>query len=68
MHIDKQADKEAALLLKKYDKLRQELYRVEDELTKAAVAYGRRRGYLTFRVENMRIMMDHEQTKRSNAA
>ena len=68
MQMDKAADKEAAALLKKYDKLRLELYKLEHEVAKVAVEYGRRRGYLTFRVENMRIMMDHEANKGSKAA
>ena len=67
--VDKAADKRAADLLKKYDKLRKELREVEAEVEKAAIAYGHRRGHIGFtRVETMRIMMDHEAKQRKDAA
>lgn len=66
---DKAADKRAADLLKKYDKLRKELREVEDELEKAAIDYGHRRGHIGFtRVETMRLMMENEAKQRSDAA
>ena len=68
MQIDKQADKEAAKLLAKYDKLRKELREVEFEVEKAAIEYGKRRGHLGFtRVETMRTMMEYEAGRRSAA-
>lgn len=57
-YIDKAADRRAAALLRKYDKMRQEFRQLEDELTKAAVDYGKRRGYLTYRVEHMRLALE----------
>ena len=66
--MDKQADRKAAALLKKYDKLRFQLRQVEAELEIAAVEYGKRRGHLAFtRIETMRIMMEQEQGKRKAA-
>ncbi len=65
---DKEADKRAAKLLKRYDDLRREFNEVERELTIAATEYGKRRGYYTFtRIETMRLMMENE-AKRSNVA
>ena len=46
--IDKQADRETIRLLAKVDKLRKELKILEPQLSKAAVAYGKRRGISMF--------------------
>ena len=58
---DKKADREAVKLLKKYDKARIALRKMEDELAQAANEFGYRRGHLRFlRPETMRIIMEME--------
>ena len=52
--IDKQADKEAIRLLARVDKLRRELKILEPQLSKAAVAYGKRRGISLFNEWHLR--------------
>ena len=52
--IDKQADKEAIRLLAKVDKLRKELKQLEPQLSRAAVAYGKRRGISLFNEWHLR--------------
>jgi hypothetical protein len=52
--IDRQADKEAIRLLAKVDKLRRELKQLEPQLSKAAVAYGKRRGISLFNEWHLR--------------
>jgi hypothetical protein len=63
--LDKQADKEAIRLLKKVDKLRKELKLLEAELSKAALAYGKRRGMSLFREFHMRSNIEIEKGKAS---
>ena len=68
MLMDKKADKEAAKLLAKYDKLRKELREIEAAVERAAIEYGRRRGHIGFtRVETMRTMIEYEAGKRNAA-
>lgn len=58
---DKKADRKAVKLLKKYDKARIALRKLEDEVTEAANQFGYRRGHLRFlRVETMRVIMEME--------
>jgi len=52
--IDKQADRETIRLLAKVDKLRKELKQLEPQLSKAAVAYGKRRGISLFNEWHLR--------------
>ena len=52
--IDRQADKEAIRLLAKVDKLRKELKQLEPQLSRAAVAYGKRRGISLFNEWHLR--------------
>ena len=52
--IDRQADKEAIRLLAKVDKLRRELKILEPQQSKAAVAYGKRRGISLFNEWHLR--------------
>jgi len=58
---DKKADREAIKLLAKYEKARAEHRRLEQELEKAAIEFGWRRGHIGFtRVETMRVIMERE--------
>lgn len=58
---DKKADREAAKLLKQYEKTRTALRKLESEIEKAANEFGWRRGHIGFtRMETMRIMMERE--------
>ena len=63
--LDKEADKQAIRLLKKVEKLRRELKILEPELSKAAVAYGKRRGMSAFREFHMRNNIEIEKRKAS---
>ena len=58
--LDKQADKEAIRLLRKVEKLRRELRTLEPELSKAAVAYGKRRGMSLFREFHLRNELERK--------
>lgn len=64
MEIDKEADREAIRLLKKVDKLRAELKKLEPVLVKAGHAYGKRRGYGFFNEWNLRNTIELEKGKR----
>lgn len=58
---DKQADREAVKLLKKYEKTRIALRKLEEELTQAANEFGWRRNHIGFtRFETMRVIMEME--------
>jgi len=58
--IDKQADREAIRLLAKVDKLRRELRILEPQLSKAAVAYGKRRGASLFNEFHLRNEIERQ--------
>jgi hypothetical protein len=58
--IDKQADRETIRLLAKVDKLRKELKQLEPQLSKAAVAYGKRRGISLFNEWHLRNTINME--------
>lgn len=58
--IDKKADQEAIRLLKKVDKLRAELRRLEPELSKACLNYGKRRGMSLFREFHLRNELERK--------
>jgi len=51
---DPHADKETILLLKKVDKLREELSKLEPQLNDACIEYGKRRGKFLFREWHVR--------------
>jgi hypothetical protein len=51
---DPRADKQAIRLLKKVDKLREELGKLEPQLSEACIEYGRRRGKFLFREWHVR--------------
>jgi hypothetical protein len=63
--LDKQADREAIRLLAKVDKLRRELKLLEPELSKAAVAYGKRRGMSMFNEWHLRNNIEIEKGRAS---
>ena len=53
-------DRAAARLLAQYDKARVEYRRLETEIERTALEFGRRRGYFAlFRVEHMRAMLEN---------
>ena len=58
--LDKQADREAIRLLRKVEKLRRELKLLEPELSKACLAYGKRRGMSLFREFHLRNELDRK--------
>lgn len=58
--MDKKADQEAIRLLKKVDKLRAELRRLEPELSKACLNYGKRRGMSLFREFHLRNELERK--------
>ena len=61
-------DKAAAKLLAKYDKARAEYRRLEAEVERAAMEFGRRRGHIGFtRIETMRLMLEHMAGKQEAA-
>ena len=61
--MDKEADREAIRLLRKVDKLRKELKILEPQLSKAAVAYGKRRGISLFNEWHLRNNIEIERRK-----
>ena len=58
--LDKQADREAIHLLRKVEKLRRELKLLEPELSKACLAYGKRRGMSLFREFHLRNELERK--------
>ena len=52
--------REAAALLRKYDKLRAELRTVEHELAKACADYGRTQGVWGFNRDHLRMQLERE--------
>lgn len=52
--------KEAATLLRKYDKLRHELRAIEAELAKACADYGRTQGVWGFNRDHLRMQLERE--------
>jgi hypothetical protein len=58
--VDKQADREAIRLLARVDKLRKELKQLEPQLSKAAVAYGKRRGASLFNEFHLRNEIERQ--------
>jgi CelD/BcsL family acetyltransferase involved in cellulose biosynthesis len=58
---NKKADRDAVKLLAKYEKVRADYRRLEQELDQAAIEFGWRRGHIGFtRVETMRVIMERE--------
>jgi hypothetical protein len=58
----------AALLLRKYDQLRQDLRATEQELGKAVAAYGRETGLWGLNKDHFRIQLDNEERIRTEQA
>ena len=58
----------AALLLRKYDQLRQDLRATEQELGKAVAAYGRETGLWGLNKDHFRIQLDNEERIRIEQA
>ncbi len=56
--------KEAAALLRKYDKMRRELRELEHELAKAAAEYGRSTGRWGFTRDHLRSELEREKLGR----
>lgn len=52
--------KEAAALLRKYDKMRHELRAIEAELNKACADYGRSQGVWGFNRDHLRMQLERE--------
>lgn len=52
--------KEAAALLRKYDKMRHELRAIEAELAKACADYGRSQGVWGFNRDHLRMQLERE--------
>lgn len=52
--------REAAALLRKYDKLRHELRAIEAELAKACADYGRTQGVWGFNRDHLRMQLERE--------
>lgn len=52
--------KEAAALLRKYDRMRNELRVLEHELAKACVAYGKTQGVTGFTRDHLRMQLERE--------
>ena len=52
--------KEAAALLRKYDKLRHELRTLEHDLAKACADYGRTQGLWGFNKDHLRMQIEQE--------
>ena len=58
----------AAILLRKYDRLRKELRETEHELGKAVAAYGRETGLWGLNKDHFRIQLDNEERIRMEIA
>jgi hypothetical protein len=52
--------KEAAALLRKYDKMRVELRTLEHELAKACAEYGKSQGIWGFTRDHLRLQLERE--------
>lgn len=52
--------KEAAALLRKYDKMRLEMRALEHELAKACAAYGKSQGIWGFTRDHLRMQLERE--------
>jgi hypothetical protein len=52
--------KEAAALLRKYDKMRAELRTLEHELAKACAEYGKSQGIWGFTRDHLRMQLERE--------
>jgi hypothetical protein len=52
--------REAAALLRKYDKLRHELRTLEHDLAKACADYGRTQGLWGFNKDHLRMQLERE--------
>jgi hypothetical protein len=52
--------KEAAALLRKYDKMRHELRLLEQDLSKACTDYGRTQGLWGFNKDHLRMQIERE--------
>jgi len=59
---------QAAILLRKYDRLRTELRTTERELAKAVTAYGRETGHWGLTKDHFRIQIDNEERIRLEQA
>lgn len=62
-------DKRDYELLRRYDEARKEFRRLEQEVEKAAIEFGWRRGHIGFtRVETMRTMIEMDMEREGVAA
>tara|TARA_R110000868_G_scaffold266239_2_gene525103 strand:- start:210 stop:386 length:177 start_codon:yes stop_codon:yes gene_type:complete len=52
--------KEAAALLRKYDRMRNDLRLLEHDLAKACTAYGRTQGIWGFTKDHLRMQLERE--------
>lgn len=52
--------REAATLLRRYDKMRQELRTLEHDLAKACADYGRTQGVWGFNKDHLRMQLERE--------
>ena len=52
--------KEAATLLRRYDKMRHELRLLENDLAKACTDYGRTQGVWGFNKDHLRMQLERE--------
>ena len=59
---------EAIRLLKRYEKLRGELRKLEPEMRKAVIAYGKTTGRAFMRPETLKIELEMEAERRGKAA
>lgn len=61
---DPDADLRAAILLRRYERTRRELMRLESLVSKAAADYGLRRGYRGFAPHHMSRALEHQGLKK----
>lgn len=59
---------EAIRLLKRYEKLRGELRKLEPEMRKAVIAYGKTTGRAFMRPETLKIELEMEAERKGKAA
>ena len=64
-----QLKRQAAVLLRKYDRMRMEMRQLEHELHEACVAYGQTQGYgLRYNRDYFRTLLLMEQERKDKAA
>ena len=59
---------EAVRLLKRYEKLRSELRKLEPEMRRAVIAYGKTTGRAFMRPETLKIELEMEAERKGKAA